>query len=65
MEDTIIYFYDNIDSDMLTTAYKHSKESDLMLCLGSSFMVEPACSMVMRGKSNIILCNRQNTKIDA
>ena len=65
MEDNIVYFSDRMDSEVLQTAHKHAKECDVMVCLGSSFMVQPACSLVARGKPSVIICNRQHTRWDS
>lgn len=60
-----MYFCDNIDNEMLVPAYKNARECDVMVCLGSSFMVEPARSLVTLGKHKVIICNRQYTKLDS
>lgn len=43
--DTIINFGENLNEKIMDDGWNHGNSSDLMLCLGSSLRVTPACNM--------------------
>ncbi len=57
---TIINFGDSLEKKVLSTAEEHAKRNDLMLCLGSSLRVTPACDLVEMGQEplRLAICNR-------
>ena len=57
---TIINFGDSLEKRVLSTAEEQAKRSDLILCLGSSLRVTPACDLVEMGQVplRLLICNR-------
>jgi NAD-dependent SIR2 family protein deacetylase len=55
LRDTIINFSDDLQEDVLESAQKHSKTADLILCLGSTLAVTPACTLVAKGDSDCVV----------
>lgn len=45
LRDTIINFGESLDEKILNDGFNHGQCADLMLCLGSSLRVNPACKM--------------------
>jgi mono-ADP-ribosyltransferase sirtuin 6 len=64
LRDTIINFGDDLAEDVLESARKHSKAADLILCLGSTLAVTPACTLVANVQ-NVAIVNRQETQYDS
>ncbi|KAL8612722.1 hypothetical protein ACOMHN_025373 [Nucella lapillus] len=66
LEDTIINFRDNLEDAGLDRALDEAGKSDIILCLGTTLMVTPACDIVeeTQGKKPLIICNRQKTAKD-
>ena len=65
--DTIINFGENLDEKILEDGFNHGATADVMLCLGSSLRVNPACEMVgdtatYGGK--VVIVNLQKTPYD-
>lgn len=63
---TIINFGDNLESQVLGRAEEQAKRNDMVLCLGTTLRVTPACDLVRMGVEPIrlIICNRQPTPFD-
>ena len=58
--DTIINFGDMLEDDILEAATQAATQSDVMLSLGSTMVVTPACDLVLMGEkpTRMIICNR-------
>ena len=52
----IINFGDGLEHHVLTTAEEHAQKSDLVICMGSSLRVTPACDLVEMGQKPVRLC---------
>lgn len=63
---SIINFGDSLEKRVLSTATEQAKQNDLVLCLGSSLRVTPACDLVEMGLDpvRLVICNRQPTPFD-
>ena len=57
---TVINFGDSLESHVIGAATDHAKKADLVLALGSTLRVTPACELVEMGKKpvRLVLCNR-------
>ena len=58
--DSIINFGEGLDPGILEKANKVGMASDLMLCMGTSMRVVPACSIPMATKlsgGRLVICN--------
>ncbi|XP_060576640.1 uncharacterized protein LOC132733961 [Ruditapes philippinarum] len=66
MMNTIINFWDYLESPILNSAEENAKKADNVFCLGSTLMVTPASSLVEMGRKPIrlVICNRQGTQYD-
>lgn len=66
LKDTIINFGDNLEEEILNRAFEHAKQSDLMICLGSTLTVTPANELVevIQKPGRLVICNRQQTDYD-
>lgn len=67
LHDTIINFGENLPQEPLQKAYDHTLLTDLMLVLGSSLTVRPACTMpkkVAKAGKKLVICNLQRTDLD-
>lgn len=62
--DTIVNFGDDLPSELLERAIEVSKQADVMLCLGSSLTVTPACDLLSLGSPKLVIVNRQTTAFD-
>ena len=60
LNDSIINFRDNLEEDILNQAIENAKKCDLMLSLGTTMTVTPACDLVEMGKEplRLVICNR-------
>ena len=58
--DTIINFRDLLGEEILERARQNSKQCDVMLCLGTTLQVTPACHLVkkMKDRRKLVICNR-------
>lgn len=62
-----ISFGQNLDTEVLRTSIQWAKTCDLMICLGSTLIVEPAASLPQTAKSygaKLIIINRDSTPLD-
>lgn len=67
LHDTIINFGENLPAEPLFNATEHSMLSDLMLVLGSSLTVRPACTLpkkLAKEGRKLVICNLQRTDLD-
>lgn len=63
----IVFYGEALDSNLLYSAERMLRQSDLMLVLGSSLTVEPAASLpriVLQNSGKIVIVNRQPTSLD-
>ena len=63
----IVFYGENLDSDLLEKAFLDFGNSDLVLVLGSSLTVYPAAELPMsaaRSGVKTVICNAQSTQID-
>lgn len=64
LKDTIINFNENLSDFELDLAFDNARNSDLMLCLGSSLRVSPASDIpkeTMKNKGKVVIVNLQKT----
>ncbi len=66
LKDSIINFSDNLDQAVLDKAELEASKADLILSLGTTMQVMPACDLVLMGPSplRLIIINRQKTGFD-
>ena len=56
---TIINFGDSLEADVMSCAEQHARANDVVLCLGSTLTVTPACNYVIMGDPvRLAICNR-------
>lgn len=55
-----------MEEEILNRAFEHAKQSDLMICLGSTLTVTPANELVevIQKPGRLVICNRQQTDYD-
>ena len=67
LKDTIINFGESLNPHILGTAEAVSEQSDLMVCMGSSMRVSPACDLPLnlyqRGQKFVVI-NLQKTPVN-
>ena len=66
LKDSIINFGDDLEEAILSRAEEHAGKADVMLSLGSTMQVTPACDLVVRNKKavQLVIINRQETNFD-
>ena len=67
LKDTIINFGENLRDSNLEFGYRECGKSDLVLCMGSSMRVTPACDMPFTCKpkgGKVVIINLQKTPCD-
>lgn len=66
LKDSIINFGDNLEEDILTAAEEQAKQADLIISLGTTMRVTPACDLVLMGREplQLVIVNRQRTGFD-
>jgi len=67
LEDSIIHFHETLPTGALQLASKHCSEADLVICLGSSMTVQPACGLPKKAIKNggkMVIVNLQKTQYD-
>lgn len=64
--DSIINFRDNLEEGILQNSERISQKADLILSLGTTMQVTPACDLVLMGKEplRLVIVNRQKTGFD-
>lgn len=67
LKDTVLDWEDALPPKELDPAEKHCKRADLVLCLGTSLQITPACNLplkCLRGGGKIVIVNLQKTPKD-
>ena len=65
--DSIINFGEPLDMNIFDKASEMGMASDLIMCMGTSMRVEPACSIPLAtklGGGRMVMCNLQKTPKD-
>jgi len=68
LRDFLLDWDDPLPDDDLEKSEKHSENSDLMICLGTSLRVAPANKIPLLNQSKggkLVICNLQNTPVDS
>ena len=58
--DSIINFGEGLDEDILQRGSEEGMQSDIIICMGTSMRVEPACSIPLTTKllgGKLVMCN--------
>lgn len=67
LRDTVLDWDDALPEKEMKEAEKHCKMADVVLCLGTSLQVTPACNLPLRcvrGGGKVVIVNLQNTPKD-
>lgn len=67
LKDTVLDWEDALPSEELIPAEKHCKEADVVLCLGTSLQITPACNLplrAVRAGGKMVIINLQATPKD-
>ena len=67
LKDTIINFGENLNQTILENGFVNGAKSDLVLCMGSSMRVTPACDMPITcipSGGKVVIINLQKTPAD-
>ncbi|KAB1215098.1 NAD-dependent protein deacetylase SRT1 [Morella rubra] len=67
LKDTVLDWEDALPSKEMDPAEKHCKMADVVLCLGTSLQITPACNLPLkslRGGGKIVIVNLQKTPKD-
>ena len=66
LKDSIINFGDDLEEGILTRAEEHAEKADVMISLGSTMQVTPACHLVVKNRKvvRLVIVNRQTTEFD-
>ena len=66
LKDSIINFGDDLEESILTRAELEAGKADVMLSLGSTMQVTPACHLVVKNRKvvRLVIVNRQETCFD-
>ncbi|XP_052207156.1 NAD-dependent protein deacetylase SRT1 [Diospyros lotus] len=67
LKDTVLDWEDALPSKEMNPAEKHCKIADIVLCLGTSLQITPACNLPLkslRGGGKIVIVNLQKTPKD-
>ncbi|KAL5737355.1 hypothetical protein ACOSP7_030116 [Xanthoceras sorbifolium] len=67
LKDTVLDWEDALPSKEMNPAEKHCKMADVVLCLGTSLQITPACNLPLkslRGGGKIVIVNLQKTPKD-
>ena len=66
--DTVLDWDSELPKDDLKAARRHSREADLVVCLGTSLRIEPVCTLpflnMKDNKKKVVICNLQRTPMD-
>lgn len=67
LHDSIIHFGENLPEKALKDGFRNARAADLVLVLGSSLTVTPACDMpkqAAQGGARLVIANLQKTPLD-
>lgn len=67
LEDTVLDWEDALPPKEMDPAEKHCKMADIVLCLGTSLQITPACNLplkTLRGGGKLVIVNLQQTPKD-
>ena len=66
LKDSIINFGDNLEEGILIRAEENAGNADVMISLGSTMQVTPACHLVVKNRKavRLVIVNRQTTEFD-
>ncbi|KAL5548631.1 hypothetical protein UlMin_003862 [Ulmus minor] len=67
LKDTVLDWEDALPEKEMNLAEKHCKMADVVLCLGTSLQITPACNLplkTLRGGGKIVIVNLQETPKD-
>ncbi|XP_019447065.1 PREDICTED: NAD-dependent protein deacetylase SRT1 [Lupinus angustifolius] len=67
LKDTVLDWEDALPSKEMDPAEKHCKQADIVLCLGTSLQITPACNLplkALRGGGKVVIVNLQKTPKD-
>ncbi|KAJ4981423.1 hypothetical protein NE237_032260 [Protea cynaroides] len=67
LKDTVLDWEDALPAEEMNPAEKHCKMADVVLCLGTSLQITPACNLPLksiRGGGRIVIVNLQHTPKD-
>jgi len=68
LKSATVSFGQSLPADVLAEAFELSMSTDLVLALGSSLVVEPACSIPLQAKNNgarLVIVNHADTPLDS
>nr|XP_029145929.1 NAD-dependent protein deacetylase SRT1 isoform X3 [Arachis hypogaea] len=67
LKDTVLDWEDALPPKEMDPAEKHCKQADIVLCLGTSLQITPACNLplkAIRGGGKVVIVNLQKTPKD-
>ncbi|KAK7289588.1 hypothetical protein RIF29_03336 [Crotalaria pallida] len=67
LKDTVLDWEDALPPKEMNPAEKHCKQADIVLCLGTSLQITPACNLplkAIRGGGKVVIVNLQKTPKD-
>ncbi|KAG4920694.1 hypothetical protein JHK82_049643 [Glycine max] len=67
LKDTVLDWEDALPTKEMNPAEKHCKQADIVLCLGTSLQITPACNLplkALRGGGKVVIVNLQKTPKD-
>ncbi|XP_020990638.1 NAD-dependent protein deacetylase SRT1 isoform X1 [Arachis duranensis] len=67
LRDTVLDWEDALPPKEMDPAEKHCKQADIVLCLGTSLQITPACNLplkAIRGGGKVVIVNLQKTPKD-
>ncbi|BAT88490.1 hypothetical protein VIGAN_05199800 [Vigna angularis var. angularis] len=67
LKDTVLDWEDALPPKEMNPAEKHCKQADIVLCLGTSLQITPACNLplkALRGGGKVVIVNLQKTPKD-
>ncbi|KAJ1441232.1 Sirtuin family [Sesbania bispinosa] len=67
LKDTVLDWEDALPPKEMDPAEKHCKQADIVLCLGTSLQITPACNLplkALRGGGKVVIVNLQKTPKD-
>ncbi len=66
LKDSIINFGDDLEEHILSTAEREVSQADVVLSMGTTMQVTPACDLVLKAQTplQLVIVNRQKTGFD-